>query len=57
MRLSLGLFLKSQVLGDPAPVDPVPALVSTFVERVDADGGVTVATSCLTDILTYLNSI
>lgn len=56
MRLGLGLFIRSSV-GGGGGGDPIADMVSAFVLRVDNDGGNTVATSCLTDILTYLNSI
>ena len=56
MRLGLGLFIKSSV-GGGGGGDPIADMVAAFVLRVDNDGGNTVATSCITDILTYLNSI
>jgi len=56
MRLGLGLFIRSSV-GGGGGGDPISDMVTAFVLRVDNDGGNTVATSCLTDILTYLNSI
>lgn len=55
MRLGLGLFIRSSVGGGGG--DPIADMVSAFVLRVDSDGGNTVATSCITTILTELNDI
>jgi len=56
MRLGLGLFIKSSV-GGGGGGDPISDMVTAFVLRVDNDGGNTVATSCITTILTELNDI
>jgi len=56
MRLGLGLFIKSSV-GGGGGGDPIADMVAAFVLRVDNDGGNTVATSCITTILTELNDI